>query len=312
MAELADLGRFDALFDQIPSLADKPREFEELSGGLTNLNIKVTTPYGVFVARCNRSDTALLGIDREAERFNTRAAEEAGVGAPYVDFRGELGILVIGYIEGITYENADLRKEGALGRVADACRKLHSGPRFAGDFDMFARQRTYLHTVTDNGFKVPPEYGDYDDRFQQIKDALAVQAGPTVPCNNDLLAGNFVDDGRKLWLIDYEYSGNNDPYFELGNTWTECELETEHLDELVTAYVGHHSPSKIARTRLQAIVSQYGWSLWGFIQSATNDFDFDFYGWGRDRYEGAVEEFRSPGFSRLLETATQVDEGQQS
>ncbi|MGZ8690916.1 MAG: LPS biosynthesis choline kinase, partial [Aeromicrobium sp.] len=75
----------------------------------------------------------------------------------------------------------------------------------------------------------------------------------------------------------------------------------DHLDELVTAYVGHHAPDKIARTRLQAIVSQYGWSLWGFIQAATNDFDFDFYGWGLERFEGAVEEFRSPGFRRLLE-----------
>ena len=307
MTKLADPGRFDALLDQIPSLADQPREVEELSGGLTNLNLKVTTPRGVFVARCNRSDTALLGIDREAERFNTQAAEVAGVGAPYVDFRGDLGILVIGYIEGKTYENSDLRKEGALPRVAEACRTLHSGPRFAGDFDMFARQRTYLSTVTDNGFMLPADYGDYDLKFQQIKAALARSAGPTVPCNNDLLAGNFVDDGQKLWLIDYEYSGNNDPYFELGNTWTECGLEADHLDELVTAYAGQHSTSKIARARLQAIVSQYGWSLWGYIQAATNDFDFDFHGWGQDRFEGSVEEFRSPGFTALLDAAAGVD-----
>ena len=307
MAKLADLQRFDVLFDQIPDLADKPREVEELSGGLTNLNLKVTTPRGVFVARCNRSDTGLLGIDREAERFNTQAAEVAGVGAPYVDFRADLGILVIGYINGTTYENADLRKEGALTRVADACRTLHSGPRFTGDFDMFARQRTYLRTVTDNGFALPPDYGDYEDKFGQIEAALAVRAGPTVPCNNDLLAGNFVDDGQKLWLIDYEYSGNNDPYFELGNTWTECGLEADHLDELVTAYAGHHSPSKIARTQLQAIVSQYGWSLWGYIQAASNDFDFDFHGWGQDRFEGSVAEFRSPGFTGLLDAAAGVD-----
>lgn len=308
MSELSKRGRFDALFDQIPSLAEKPRVLEELSGGLTNLNVKVTTPRGVFVARCNRSDTTLLGIDREAECANTRSAEQAGVGAPYVDFRPDLGVLVIGYIDGVTFDNADLRRQGVLTRVADACRTLHSGPRFVGDFDMFERQRRYLRTVVDNGMTMPQTYRDHDEQFQQIKAALAVQAGPKVPCNNDLLAGNFVDDGRKLWLIDYEYSGNNDPYFELGNTWTECELDHEHLDELVTAYVGHHSPNKIARTRLQAIVSQYGWSLWGFIQAATNDFDFDFYGWGLDRFEGAVEEFRSADFARLLQTAALADD----
>jgi len=303
MSELAERGRIDALFDQIPSLADKPREVEELPGGLTNLNLKVTTPRGVFVARCSRSDTSLLGIDRAAEYANTLAAEKAGVGAPLVEFRPDLGVLVIGYIKGHTFDNDDLRKPGALARVAEACRTLHAGPRFTGDFNMFSRQRTYLRTVQDHGFALPPDYTDHDDRFRQIEAALAVLAGPTVPCNNDLLAGNIVDDGQKLWLIDYEYSGNNDPYFELGNTWTECQLDPGHLDELVTAYVGHHSPEKIARTRLQSVVSQYGWSLWGFIQAATNDLDFDFYSWGLERFEGAVREFRSPGFASLLETA---------
>ena len=117
------------------------------------------------------------------------------------------------------------------------------------------------------------------------------------------LAGNFVDDGEKLWLIDYEYSGNNDPFFELGNTWTETQLDDDHLDELVTAYVGHHSAESVARARLQATVSRYGWSLWGYIQGATSDQDFDFHGWGQERYDAAVEDFRSPQFGRLLDTA---------
>lgn len=307
MAELVERDRIGALFDQITSLADKPRDVAELPGGLTNLNLKVTTPRGVFVARCSRSDTTLLGIDRVAEHANTLAAEQAGVGAPLVEFRPDLGVLVIGYLEGRTYDNADLRRPGTLTRVADACRALHTGPRFVGDFNMFDRQRTYLRTVRERGFALPDDYPDFDSLFRQIESALAVRAGPTVPCNNDLLAGNIIDDGRRLWLIDYEYSGNNDPYFELGNTWTECQLDPEHLEELVDAYVGHHSPVLIARTRLQSIVSQYGWSLWGFIQAATNDFDFDFYGWGRDRFDGAAREFRAPGFTDLLETAQSAD-----
>ena len=302
-----ELGNLDALFDQIPLLADPQRRIEELPGGLTNLNLKVTTPAGTYVARCSRSDTTLLGIDREAERFNTEAAERAGVGAPFIEFRPDLGVLVIGYIEGHTYDNEELRRPGVLERVAKACRTLHAGPRFAGDFDMFVRQKTYLATVVDGGFRLPADYVEYDRQFQQIRAALAVNAGPTVPCNNDLLAGNMVDDGDKLWLIDYEYSGNNDPFFELGNTWTECGLDPEHLEELVTAYVGHSSPVAIARTRLQSIVSQYGWSLWGYIQAATNSFDFDFHGWGQDRFEGAVREFRSPEFSGLLDAAAGQD-----
>jgi thiamine kinase-like enzyme len=297
----------EELFDQIPSLAGEPRTIEELPGGLTNLNLKVTTPRGVFVARISRSDTTLLGIDREAEHANTRSAELAGVGAPVVEFRPELGVLVIGFIDGSSFENDDLRKPGALARVAEAVRALHAGPRFVGDFDMFTRQQRYLASVVDGGFDHPSDYADFDPQFQRIRAALAVRAGPTVPCNNDLLAGNFVDDGAKLWLIDYEYSGNNDPFFELGNTWTECGLDDDHLDELVTAYVGHHDPQHIAeaiaRTRLQATVSRYGWSLWGYIQAATSDQDYDFHAWGQERYDAAVEDFRSPELGRLLDTA---------
>ncbi len=296
----------EELFDQIPSLAGEPRTIEELPGGHTNLNLKVTTPRGVFVARVGRSDTTLLGIDREAEHANTRSAELAGVGAPVVEFRPDLGVLVIGFIDGRSFENDDLRKPSALDRVAEAVRTLHAGPRFMGDFDMFTRQQRYLASIVDGGFDHPSDYTDFDPQFQRIRAALAVKAGPTVPCNNDLLAGNFVDDGAKLWLIDYEYSGNNDPFFELGNTWTECQLDDEHLDELVTAYVGHHSEEAIARTRLQATVSRYGWSLWGYIQAATSDHDYDFHGWGQERYDAAVKDFRSPEFGRLLDTAAGV------
>jgi thiamine kinase-like enzyme len=295
--------QLDELFDQIPSLADQPRTIEELPGGLTNLNLKVTTPKGVFVARCSRSDTSLLGIDREAEHANTRSAELAGVGAPVVEFRPDLEVLVIGFIDGRSFENEDLRAPNVLARVAGAVRTLHQGPRFVGDFDMFTRQQRYLATVLELGFALPGDYTDFDAPFHRIKAALAVNAGPTVPCNNDLLAGNFVDDGEKLWLIDYEYSGNNDPFFELGNTWTECGLGDDHLEELVSEYVGHEAPELVARARLQSTVSRYGWSLWGYIQAATSDQDYDFHSWGQERYDAAVEDFRSPAFERWLDAA---------
>jgi hypothetical protein len=121
------------------------------------------------------------------------------------------------------------------------------------------------------------------------------------PCNNDLLAANFIDDGQRVWLIDYEYSGNNDPCFELGNIWAECGLSTEQLDELVTLYHGRALRHKTARAHLQGIVGKYGWTLWGCIQSARSLIDFDFWGWAMERYETAVAEFRSPGFRRLLD-----------
>ena len=104
--------------------------------------------------------------------------------------------------------------------------------------------------------------------FDEVAEVLTATDQTTVPCNNDLLAGNFIEDGDKVWLIDYEYSGNNDPCFELGNVWSECGLSTEQLDELVTGYYGRRLRHKIARARLQGIVGKYGWTLWGCIQKA--------------------------------------------
>lgn len=297
------MGDLEELFDQVPALAGRPRAVEELAGGLTNQNLKVTTPDGTYVVRLARSDSSLLGIDREAECFNTRAAETSGAGAPFVDYRPDLGLLVIGHLGGRSYDNADLRVPGTLPRVAAAMRALHAGPRFCGDFDMFVRQPTYLRTCVDRGFPIPADYVAYGPDFLRIQGALAVHGVATVPCNNDLLAGNIVDDGERIWLIDYDYAGNNDPFFELGNSWTECELDEDHLAELVTAYVGHEDPRLVARARLQATVSRYGWALWGFIQAATSEDDFDFRSWGSERFERAVADFRGPDFDGWLATA---------
>jgi thiamine kinase-like enzyme len=299
--------QLNALLEEIPLLAGRPRQLQELSGGLTNRNVKVTTADAVYVARCTDTSSNFLGIDRDEEFYNTKAAEQAGVGAPVIDYRPDLGILLLGYLPGKTLCNADFQRREVLTKVAAGCRALHAGPRFRGRFDMFERQPGYLRTVEDNGFKIPHDYRDYAVRFAQIEKALTATDQTTVPCNNDLLAGNFIEDGDKVWLIDYEYSGNNDPCFELGNIWSECGLSVEQLDELVTAYYGRPLRHKTARAHLQGIVAKYGWTLWGCIQSASSALEFDFWGWAMERYAVAIAEFKGPHFARLLDDVYATD-----
>jgi thiamine kinase-like enzyme len=300
----------EGLLDRIPVVAGLPRSVVELPGGLTNQNLHVTTTGpsgGDYVVRRFRGDADLLGIDRDAEHANTVAAAEAGVGAPVVCYLPELAVLVIEYVDGVTYDNATFHRPGAVPRVARAIRTLHEGPRFLGDFDMFTRQERYLRTVADQGFPLFDGYHRYEEAFHRVRSALAARAEPTVPCNNDLLAGNFLDDGAKLWLIDYEYSGNNDACFELGNTSTECDLDDEQVEELVATYFGEPLRGKLARVRLQALVSAYGWSLWGAIQAAASALDFDFTTWGQERFEKAARGFTADGFDTLLDEAQRDD-----
>jgi len=290
--------------DRLAVLAGRSWRVTELPGGLTNRNLRVTTtddgdPLDLVV-RCSASDAGLLGIDRDAESVNTAVAAETGVGPRVVEYRPDLGMLVIEFLSGVALENSSFADPGVLARSAEACRRLHAGGRFTGDFDMFARQAGYLANVRERGFALPATYDDHADAWEQVRRALAADPRPTVPCNNDLLAANFIDTGQVVWLIDYEYSGNNDACFELGNTSTECDFSPEQTEAYTEAYFGSPSRADLARVRLQALCSEYGWSLWGFIQAATSPMDFDFHAWGMERFDKAEATFRGPDLGGLL------------
>jgi thiamine kinase-like enzyme len=291
----------DAVLDRTDHLAARPRTVEELPGGLTNRNYKVTTPDGTFVARIASSGTELLAIDRDCEYRNSVAAAAAGAGPPVLEYRPQDRLLVLRYIEGRTLGNADVADERNIPRIAIACRWLHAGARFGNDFDMFDIQRGYLAVARSRGFRIPVGYDDLLPPFSAAEKALAARPTATVPCHNDLLAANFIDDGDRIWLIDYELSGNNDPCFELGNIAAESHLSADALAALVTAYYGRPRRSMIARSRLFSLVSMYGWTLWGAIQNGASPIDYDFWSWAMERFEGAAAGFTAADFPRLLE-----------
>ncbi len=287
----------------MPSLARTPRQITALPGGLTNQNFKVATPDGVFVARVFSDGGELLAINRDHEYQNSLIAAAAGVGAPVIEYRPADRVLVLGFVQGRTLTNADVAEPATLVRIAAACRQLHGAGRFASDFDMFEIQPRYHATATAAGMRIPAGYAELRPAFDAARRALAVGSEGTVPCNNDLLAANFIDDGDRIWLIDYEYSGNNDPCFELGNVAGECGLDDDALAALVTAYYGRPRPNRIARAKLYGLVARYGWTLWGAIQHASSELDFDFWSWATERYEAAAAGFTSPEFDRLLTDA---------
>ncbi len=297
----------DVIFDQVPSIAARPRTVTELPGGLTNRNFKISTINGTFVARVASGGSELLAIDRQNEYRNSMRAAAAGVGAPVIDYQPSVSVLVLGFLEGRTLANADVADPDRLRRIARACRQLHGAERFDGDFDMFEIQRRYRSVVAGRGIAIPAGYDDLMDKFDAASRALAVRDEGTVPCNNDLLAANFIEDGEKIWLIDYEYSGNNDACFELGNIWGECQLPDEALATLIAEYYGRPLRNKIARAMLLGLAGKYGWTLWGAIQAAVSPIDFDFWSWAMERFEGAVAGFSAPGFARLLDEVQLTD-----
>lgn len=291
----ADAVRLSALacLEEIDSILPLP-------GGITNRNYRARGAKGDFVIRVSDPDSSILAIDRINELRNSLAAAYAGIGAPVVDFLPDAGLLVVGWIESRTLQDSDIGDPVMLGRIAGACRQLHAGPRFASGFNMFDIQARYLHLVQTNGWRLPAGYLDFMPQVQRMQSAFAARPEPTVPCHNDLLAANFLDDGTRIWIIDYEFSGNNEPSFELGNIWSEATLSPDLLDVLVDAYWGEHLAEKIARARLWGLMSKYGWMLWASIQEAISQIDFDYWSWGMEKYERAAAEFTGAEYPRLL------------
>jgi thiamine kinase-like enzyme len=290
----------------VPEL-DGAQSVEPLTGGLTNTNYKVTSPAGCYVVRIYGKDTSLLAIDRDNEIHNTVAAAETGVGPPFVAALPEHDAIVLGYLDGEVMDAEKLRRGDRLGAIATACRRLHGGSRFLKDFDMFEIQPRYLAIVRERGFRLPARYEEFEPQIRELERAMRVRGEPTVPCNNDLLAENFIDVDGEMRLIDYEYSGNNEASFELGNVWSESNLSLEQLEELVTAYWGRPLRNKVARARLWGLMSKYGWTLWGSIQVGISDLEFDFWGWAMEKYERAVEELDGPQFEQLLADVQRED-----
>jgi thiamine kinase-like enzyme len=284
----------------IPAWAGRAVDAEAIAAGLTNANWKVTVDGTPHFVRIPGAATDLLAVDRANERHNTRAAATAGVGPPVLHELPEWDVFVLAWVDARTMSIETLGAPGIPARVAEALRQLHAGPRFRDDFDMFRTTERYLRVVDERSILIPNGYRDRLDRLPRIEAALGVHPLPTVPCHNDLLAENYLDDGQRLWLVDYEYSGNNDPTFELGNTCQEQGWEEARIRELCAAYFGEVTDALLARMRLQMIMSDVGWTLWAAIQAAISTIEYDFFGWAEERWARAQTALDGPDFEDWL------------
>jgi thiamine kinase-like enzyme len=291
----------EQVIQKIDDWRGKPIEIAPLSGGLTNTNFRVEVEGQPFFVRIPGQSTELLAVDRENEYYNTRAAAETGVGPKVCYYLPEEKVMVLEFIRGQTMSNAALNAPGMPERIAQSLKMLHAGPRFLTNFNMFRLTEFYLDICRQHDIVIPAGYPERLPMVAKIEQAFAVHPLPEVPCNNDLLAENYMDDGHLLRLIDYEYSGNNDPCFELGNTCQELKFDEGRIVELCAAYFGCASADKIARMKLNMIMSDVGWALWAAIQAKISKIEYDFWGWAIERWSRAAEKMDSPEFPKWLE-----------
>jgi thiamine kinase-like enzyme len=301
----------DEVIAAIPAWQGREIRTEPIGGGLTNRNYRVEVDGRPQFVRIPGPATELLAIDRANELFNTRAAADAGVGPHVLEHLPQWDALVLEWLPGRTMSNAAFASPDSPARIAAVLKRLHAGPRFRLDFDMFHLTEFYLGVVDERGARIPAGFRAALPAVGRIERTLARRPLPSVPCHNDLLAENYLDDGERLWIVDYEYSGNNDPTFELGNTCQELGFDDTRAAELCAAYFGAADPGLLARMHLQMIMSDVGWTLWAAIQARISAIDYDFWGWAEERWARASAKLAGPGFEAWLRTAAKPLPGSQ-
>ncbi len=291
----------DQVIAAIPDWAGRTVTVTPIPAGLTNQNYRAEVDGSPVFVRIPGAGTDLLAVDRGNELHNTRAAAVAGVTPRLLHVLPEWDVFVLEWLTARTMSNDALAAPGMPSRIAGTLRSLHAGPRFRDDFDMFRLAERYLALVDARGIPVPVGYREHLPLLPRIEAALAARPLPTVPCHNDLLAENYLDDGRRLWIVDYEYSGNGDPAFELGNTCQELGFDDDRIRELCAAYFGEASPALLARMQVQMIMSDVGWTLWAAIQARISTINYDFIRWAELRWARAAAKLDGPDLEGWLE-----------
>ncbi len=256
---------------------------EVLGGGITNRNFKVTLDDGAYVLRIGGKDTELLGIDRRVEHEASLAAAAVGVGPEVVAFIEPEGYLVTRFIGGHVVMPEAIREGEALRRVAQSLRAVHNGPPIPARFDPFRVVEAYAATAATNGITVPEPYERARETAKLVQRARG--SAPERPCHNDLLTANFIDDGNRIRIVDWEYAGMGDVFFDLANFAVNNGLSDEETIELLRAYFGEVRPEHERALLLMRFMSDFREAMWGVVQQALSDLDFDFRGYADEHFE---------------------------
>ena len=289
---------------RVPETAGRDLTFVPLSGGITNRNFLITVAGEAdrYVIRLAGNDTHLLGISREVEHAATVAAAGVGVGPEVVAFIRPDGYLVTRFIVGTPVSLEQVRQPESLARVADSIRRIHGGPAIPGLFIPLRVVEAYRALAAARGIGDSSAWVDAHATGHRIERALLDAPLPLHPCHNDLLNANFIDDGERIRIVDWEYAGMGDPFFDLGNFSINHELAPSEDAALLSAYdqTDAPDPARLARLTLMRVVSDFREAMWGVLQQAISTLEVDFVGYADDHFDRMLRHAAQPRFEQAL------------
>jgi thiamine kinase-like enzyme len=290
---------------KVPELAGRELTLTPISGGITNRNFRVDAAGAevAWVIRLAGNDTHLLGISREVEHAATVAAAGVGVGPEVTAFIRPEGYLVTRFIVGSPVTDETVHRPETLRRVADSLRRIHDGPAIPGLFVPLRIADAYRALAIERGVPIPPEYDLAAAIGRRIELAFLSNPLELRPCHNDLLNANFIDDGSRIRIIDWEYAGMGDPFFDLGNFSINHELTPDEDEVLLAAYDGEVRPARLARLTLMRVVSDFREAMWGVLQQGISSLDVDFVAYAASSFDRLLANAATGRFERALREA---------
>ncbi|MBL8792009.1 MAG: phosphotransferase family protein [Rhizobiales bacterium] len=282
----------------IPALAGHSGPIERL-GGLTNKVYRV----GDHVLRIPGKGTEEY-INRDNEAVSARVAADAGVSPAVIHADARTGVMVTMLVpDAVTMSPEGFRnRAGSPARAGEVFRKLHtSGGVFPFRFELFAMIDDYLKVLAGKDVELPDGYHDVVKEADAVRAALARHPVPLVPCHCDPLCENFIDDGRRMWVVDWEYSGMNDPMWDLGDLSVEGAFDAGQDMEMLSAYFGGApSAADHGRMVIYKAMCDLLWTLWGLIQHANRNPADDFAAYALNRFNRCKALMATPAFARHL------------
>ncbi len=238
---------------------------------------------------------------KEPKFNNARICGEAGLSPKVVQGFPLQKVIILEFLLLALCSVESLQRLSVQHRLIQTLKVLHGGASFWKEFDMFCLIEFYLETIKNRNLVHPVGYIEYRERIWEMGEALAPYRQALVPCHNDLVSENVMDDGNRVFLLDFDYSGNNDPCFDLGSISVEAGYDDTQVKELARAYYGQAGEKIIARIHLHGILADVGWSLWSVIQAQISDIEFDFKAYGLIRWNRAVQKMESSAFDTWLQ-----------
>lgn len=297
----------DTLAEAVPGWAGRVKSVEVLGGGITNRNFVAEVDGRRYVLRLPGERTELLGIDRTREADAARRAGDLGIGPPVVGTLPEVGTLIVELVDGVHLAPEEF--VARLGEVVPLIRRLHRSGPIGGEFPIHRVVEWHARDAAAHGVPAPAVYDTLHRASLRIEAAFGRAPSAAVPCHNDLLPSNVLFGRDRVWLLDFEYAGMNDPSFDLGNVAVNCGLTPDAEHRLVEAYWGAWTEARWARLQLMKVMSEFREGMWAVVQQAISTLDEDFETYATERLGNCERLAESDDFGRWLdEAAGSVDD----